>query len=106
MFFVSFLPLAPLVFALQLIAPRPENWAYVSCITTEAGKIAQERVSNVVFRSRLNGSCQNERAALRRAIVQQQVASGRTLTQASSEADGFFEEIMKQMLSLQPVKRR
>lgn len=98
--------LAPLALAAQLAAPGPENWAYLTCMTSRAAEVAQEGLSEAGFRQRLQGYCQNERSTLRNVIVRQQIEAGRTRQQANSDADVFFADIMEQMLSLRPVAPR
>lgn len=93
---------APLVLAAHVAAPGPENWAYLTCITSAATETAEVDLSEARFRQRLEEHCQSERATLRRLIVRQQVAKGRSVDQANADADGFFAEVMEQMLSLRP----
>lgn len=98
--------LAPMALAAQVAAPGPENWAFVTCMTSRAAEVAQEGLSETRFRQRLQGLCENERSTLRRLIVRQQIAAGRTRQQANEDADRFFAEIMEQMLSLRPENPR
>ena len=98
--------LASFALAAQVAAPGPENWAYLSCMTSRAAEVAQEGLSKAGFKQRLQSSCENERATLRKVIVRQQIAAGRTRQQANLDADAFFAEIMEQMISLRPVAPR
>jgi len=96
---------ASLALVAQVAAPGPENWAYVTCMTSAAAKVAQEDLSEAGFRQRLENLCQSERTTLRFLIVRQQVTAGHAPDKANADADEFFAEIMEQMLSLRPVKR-
>ena len=98
--------LSPLALLAQVAASGPENWAYLTCMTSRAAEVAQERLSEAEFEQRLQSFCENERSTLRNVIVRQQIADGRTREQANSDANLFFAEIMEQMLSLRPVAPR
>lgn len=98
-----FIALAPLALVAQVVAPGPENWAYLTCMTSRSAEVAQERLSEAGFKQRLQSSCDSERATLRSLIVRQQIAAGRTRRQAAADADVFFAVIMDQMISLRPV---
>jgi hypothetical protein len=98
--------LAPLALLAQVSAPGPENWAYLTCMTSHAAEVAQLGLSEAGFKQRLQNSCENERSTLRNAIVRQQIAAGQTRKQANADANVFFAQIMEQMLSLRPVAPR
>jgi hypothetical protein len=99
-------PTAALVFLLQVSAPGPENWAYVTCMTSSASEVLKENPSPTVFQQRLERLCAHEEEVLRRLIVRRQLADGRSHAQAAADADGFFAEIRNQMLSLLPKSAR
>lgn len=98
--------LAPLALLAQVAAPGPENWAYLTCMTSRVAEVAQDRLSEEGFKQRLQSSCENERSILRNVVVRQQIAAGRTREQANLDANVFFAERMEQMLSLRPVAPR
>lgn len=97
------MPTAALVFLLQVSAPGPENWAYVTCMTSAASEVLKENPSPAVFQQRLERLCSQEEEVLRRLIIRRQRADGRSPAQAAADADGFFVEIRRQMLSLLPT---
>lgn len=97
---------AHLAMQAPVAAPGPENWAYVNCMISAATQAAQEGHSETAFKRHLEGECQKERITLRHVIVRKQIASGHTSERAHLDADVFFAVILKQMLSLRPVKSR
>ena len=97
---------ATLLLLLQFSAPGPENWSYLTCMASSASVFLRNNPSRDEYRRHIGTACNNEKARLRRHIVEQQIAKGRSLSQADQDADEFFAIIGAQLLDLQPVSDR
>ena len=90
----------------QVSAPGPENWAYLTCLTSSAAESLQDRPSRAEFRQRLGTLCKTEEATLRQLIIRKQLSEGRSRRQAEADAEAFFEVSRRQMLDIQPANAR
>jgi len=96
------MPTVALFLLVQISAPGPENWAYVTCITSSASEVLKDSPTPEEYAQRLERLCPAERAVLRQSIVRRHIEAGRSRAEANADADEFFAEIRRQMLSLQP----
>jgi hypothetical protein len=91
-----------LLLTMQVAAPGPANWAFVTCMTSSASEMLRDKPSREIFRHRLADACPEQRARQRQFIVDQQVGRGRSRTQAEGDADEYFAIIEEQLLDVQP----
>ncbi len=91
---------------LALIAQQPAypgeaNWAYVQCLTAQAGAAAS--LPEPQFESRLLLACPDEARTIRDHIIETESARGLGATEAEAAADRYFRSIRDQMRDLRPV---
>jgi hypothetical protein len=91
-----------LLLSIQASAPGPQNWAYLTCITNSARVYLATRPSRAEYDQHLRSACGEERARLRRQVIERHVRQGQSRTDAERGADEFFATIRIQMLDLQP----
>ena len=91
-----------LLLSAQASAPGPENWAYLACMTRSAGVYLATRPSRADYERHLAAACSEERARLRREVMERQMSQGQARAEAERGADEFFATIRTQLLDLQP----
>jgi hypothetical protein len=96
------MPIIALLLLAHVSAPGPENWAYVTCMTSSASEVLKESPSPAEYAQRLERLCPAERAVLRQLIIRRQLEAGRSQAEANADANDFFAELRRQMLSLHP----
>jgi hypothetical protein len=91
-----------LLLSVQVGAPGPENWSYLTCMTSSAGAYLATKPSRAEYTAHLDSACSAQREKLRREFIRRQLVQGQSKEKAERSADEFFLAIKTQMLDLQP----